>query len=219
MSEPRHSLDIKRIHESATAKNLEGLSEIDIALQSIGKRLDYCWYHYVELTKESEQKWLMLGSVGRITNRDGIDRRTVFEANIYSFLHNLHGLVDSFPFLIHSLVPPATPMKQSRIGWNKEFLKQYKTESFYQTLDDILKSDTFSKLKGYANKTKHQRLVRIRNTGDKLYFEDMTFKVGSKVVELKEVEVQEFLISCHDYLVPLVVKCGNEILEHLEQGV
>ncbi|MDA3895435.1 MAG: hypothetical protein PF482_04720 [Desulfobacteraceae bacterium] len=185
------------------------------ALQSIAKRQLYCLFHYDEFMKTSSPTILL---ADRFNNNENIPpehtARISYEANALAFLHNLHSLFDSFPYVLNLLFREIEDFTSFKIGWKEEFLKQYKKYSFYQELRSFSENETFCRLKGYTNTIKHKHLIRIKNHINKLVFEDFTYKQKGVVKEVKEIDVKVFLTECHDILFPLFIKLYNSIIEN-----
>lgn len=184
--------------------------KLDLALQSVKKRIDYCEYHYVEIERFSDNKHLSLERVGAL-KYGGISVRTMYEANIFAFLQSLHALIDSLPYGLNIFYKVCRNVEAPSIGWNPEFLSKYTGYSFFSSLKSISEEETFAKLKSITNRIKHKNIIRIRNTRDTLLFDDFSYYFGGEIKDVKDEDVKKFLADCHDYLLPKYIDFWNEV--------
>ena len=203
MTEQKLSLDIQTLTELFRS-NLDSHDHemLIISLQSIGKRLNYCSYHYDEFLSVMDQTSLVMERMGTQLN-NGPDTRTVYEANALAFLHNVHGLLDSVPYALNLMFRTVPDIEGKNISWNKDFINSYFDYPFYNELSQFMNNGLFLQIKAYANKTKHKQLVRIKNTYNNLIFESFRYKDNHKnICTFDEREVREFMAECHNDLIP-----------------
>lgn len=217
MESENKTLDISRIVE---LKKIElsitspiEIQCLEVALQSIAKRIEYCKYHYDEFIANSDSNALFIDRFDSSDLRN-ISIRTKYEANTVAFLQNLHALVDSFPYVLNIITRVVDDIESSKIGWNKEFIKKYTQYDFYNTLSSLSKNETFQMIKGLVNRTKHKHLVRIRNNTNNLIFDEFTYFFNGEVKSLNGQDVKSFVVSCHDELFPKFLSLFNEIKNH-----
>lgn len=199
-------------------KNSDLIEELGLCTQSIYHWLQYCKYHYINLkdaTRESNLFW------DRISTQEGIQIRFVYEANITAFIHSLHALLDSFPYLLNKFITTNQDNKKIKIGWNDDFLKKYKDYCFYGELIDFYVDDNFNRIKGYTNTTKHNYIVRVLNKISHLEFDEYKYlkryrgnngeiDVNKEVVKNQNIIL--FIENCHNELIPKLFNLCNSIL-------
>lgn len=121
---------------SARLKDHES-QQLMLALYSIQKRLNHCEYHYSVLEELYGDPKFALSSIATIRT-NGIELRTIYEANILAFLQNLHALIDSLPYALNIAVRKFD-IDDKIVGWNKDLLKSLKDFSFYSSMSDFTK--------------------------------------------------------------------------------
>lgn len=203
MSEEILQLDIEGII-NAKIEDLKKSKPIEIqclekALQSINKRMEYCIYHYDEFLKYTDTKSLFIDRIGTLAF-DNITIRTIYEANTIAFLHNLHALFDSFPYALNIIFRTIDDLESNYIDWRDDFIKKYKDHLFYNDLKEFSEDETFQKLKGFVNRSKHKHLIRIKNSISNLVFEEFTYYKNKEKKYVKDQDVSLFMICCHDTL-------------------
>ncbi len=178
----------------------EVLEKLNKALQSIAKRQRYCQYHY-DLFKQSNTPVALLKDRIEQISDEELTVRDVYEANSMAFLHNLHAMIDSFPFALNLIYQEIVDFDSKDVGWNKTFLKAYQQFDFFGCLNDLFKSEHFCLLKGYSNHGKHKYPIRIRNTFKELVFENFEFEQNREKKISKKLKVEDFMTNCHDQLI------------------
>ncbi|MDO6445933.1 hypothetical protein Q4493_09130 [Colwellia sp. 1_MG-2023] len=186
------------------------IHRLHLALQSIQKRLDYCEYHFYEFKDYSTKEYLLKDIISK-PEPNCISARVIFEASTYAFIQNLHAVIDSLPYALNIIFTVEPEFDEQYIGWNKRFIKKYKGYSFYCPLDQMFKNDLLSKLKRLSNNIKHKHLIRIKNGGDTLCFDDFTYKHQSNDVVITNQNVEKFLVESHDKLIPQLLGLYTQI--------
>jgi hypothetical protein len=213
MTGQNRSMSIKEIVD-LKEKELGGPTtethKLNLALQSVQKRIDYCEYHYAEIERFSDKKHLSQER-GLGLKYGGISVRTMYEANIFAFVQSLHALIDSLPYGLNIFYKVCSNIEAPSIGWNPEFLSKYTGRSFFASLKLISEDETFAKLKAITNRIKHKHIIRIRNTYESLLFDDFSYYFAGKVKDVKDEDVKKFLADCHDYLLPKYIGFWNEV--------
>lgn len=187
------------------------LKKLGICTQSIYHWLQYCQYHYDNLDDAISSN-LRLDRLGEYQRAgEDIPLRYIYEANIVAFLNSLHGLLDSFPYLINLFIPVIDDADAMSIKWDEKFLNKYKSMGFYGKLMEFMLNDNVNKVKGYVNTTKHKYLIRIANKRDHLEFEGYRYRRAylNEQGQLKfrhenaaGKDVLLFIKECHDDLIP-----------------
>ncbi len=211
-----HILKLKNIELSLTP-SIE-LQQLETSLQSIAKRIEYCKYHFDEFSLFTNKKALLIDRFdSSITNETST--RIRYEAHTVAFLQNLHALIDCFPYTLNIIHPVTHDIENRNIGWNKKFINKYKNFPFFMKLDNLFKNENFQKIKGYANKTKHKHLVKIKNSGRDLIFDKFSYFHNGKEEHIVDQEVELFMMSCHNELIPQVISLGNAIVKSKEKEI
>lgn len=84
------------------AEDSELIVKLEKCTQSIYRWLQYCEYHYVNLVDAVKEPNLRLDRILSFRRAgETVPVRYVYEANIAAFLHSLHALLDSFPYLLN----------------------------------------------------------------------------------------------------------------------
>lgn len=192
--------------ESSDSKEIELL---EISMQSIAKRITYCKYHYQEFMRNSCDSALRQERLD--SSFDGQSIRVIYEASVVAFAQNLHSLIDSFPYALNLIDKKYTNIDAQKIGWNKEFVERYKCFNYYSELKNLFGNCVFQKLKGLINRTKHKHLVRIKNTGSSLIFDNFSYYLNGEVSTVKEQNVNQFLTECYDILLPDFLNLCNAV--------
>lgn len=192
--------------------------KIALAMFSIQKRLDYCEYHYSVLEERYDDPKFALGSVVDFST-NGIRLRTIYEANILAFLQNLHALIDSLPYALNIIIREFSDIEKGNIGWNKDFLKAFKSHSFYASIFSFFEDENYIELRNLVNKQKHKHLIRIRHIGRSLYLEEYPCEVNdgqNNAATPISLDAKTFLASLHDDLVPKYIHLWHEIKSAVE---
>lgn len=221
MTPEESSIDLKglaQLVEMEFSLNSNERKSLNLALQSIDKRIQFCKYHYIQVKLTSDEKSLSLERFLSIKHH-GITNRTAYEANIFGFIHNLHSLVDSFPYVLNIIYQVIDNIESPNIGWNDDFLKKYESFTFYQSLQCLSDDETFKKLKGVINKAKHKYLIRIQNNYTNLTFEDFTYFYNGDVIYVRNQNVKSFLENCHNDLIPKFISVYNLIKINKENDI
>jgi len=71
--------------------------------------------------------------------------------------------------------------------------------------------ETFQKVKGFTNRTKHKHLIRIKNKIQRLVFEDFSYSHDKQRKTLKNQDVNSFIVDCHDSLIPKFLSLYNAV--------
>lgn len=204
MTNQNRSMSIKEIvdlkERELGGQNTE-THKLNLALQSVQKRIDYCEYHYAEIEKFSDKKHLSQERVLGL-KYGGISVRTMYEANIFAFVQSLHALIDSLPYGLNIFYKVYSNVEAPSVGWNPEFLSKYTGHSFFDSLNLISEDETFAKLKAITNRVKHKHIIRIKNTYETLLFDDFSYYFRGEVKDVKDEDVKNFLADCHDSLLP-----------------
>ncbi len=178
-------------------------------MQSMAKRIDYCKYHYQEFIRNSCELALLQERLD--DSFDGKSIRVIYEASAVAFTQNLHSLIDSFPYALNLIDKKYTNINATQIGWNQEFVDKYKCFDYHKGLELLFKNSVFHKLKGLVNRTKHKHLVRIKNTGTSLIFENFSYFSNGEASTVKEQNVNQFLNECYDTLLPDFLTLCNSV--------
>ncbi len=214
MNSIQNSLDIRLIslimENELNETAPETLKLFDIAIQSIPKRIAYCKYHLSEFNTHST-------SVALLKDRfepqkdDELSIRTLYEANAFAFINNLHALVDSLPFILN-IIFNTKEIDNTRIGWNPDFIEKYKDFPFSSRLENFQKNQLFIKLKGLTNTSKHKYLTRIKNDFKKLSFETISYRENKEEKLISDVDVEQFMIDSYNTLIPELIWTINLII-------
>lgn len=214
MEEKKNTLDIAALVElkkkDLNQSDPTEIQRLQIALQSIVKRLEYCKYHYDQLIANSDIKLLFTDRFSSPTP-EKISIRTAYEANTVAFLQNLHSLIDSLPYALNIIFRVADDIESPKIGWNDDFINKYNSHEFFYALSDLHHDETFQKIKGFTNRTKHKHLIRIKNKIKRLVFDDFTYRHNDETKQLKNQDIRSFLVDCHDGLTPKFLSLYNAV--------
>ena len=202
--------EIVTLKEKEVGRGSEEAHKLNLALQSVQKRILYCEYHYLEILKFSDSASLLRDRFSEAEN-DGVSIRTIYEANIYAFIQNLHALIDSLPYALNLFCTVYPEVEGKNIGWGKEFISKYTDYPFYDQFMGICGNEIFSKLKSMNNRVKHKHLIRIRNNCDALFFDDFTFFHDGVSKGVKDEDVRGFIIECHDFLLPKYIEFWDNL--------
>lgn len=160
---------------------------------SVNHRLQFCEYHYSVLKEVVTPQNLAFEKLGTFHRAgDSVSVRIVYEANIVTFIQNLHALLDSFPYMLNLFFKVYDDPELKHINWSKQFLDEYQGKSFSGELHDFFIKKEFHRLKTHTNDMKHKKLLLVRNEWSHLELE--TFPQNEKVME--------YLTNCHDKLIP-----------------
>lgn len=202
------------------------LIKLEICTQSIFRWLQYCEYHYVNLDDAVKKPNLHLDRALNFKRAgDTVPVRYVYEANIAAFLHSLHALLDSFPYLLNLFIPVTDDPESTSIKWHQSFIRKYNRLTFYDQLLGFLTDTTFHKVKGYVNTIKHKHLIRISNQWDHLEFEEFEFKepyfddqksIRFKLSAVSGQHVVPFIEECHNELIPKLFDICDSVLSYKE---
>lgn len=193
------------------------LERLNISIQAIAKRQKYCQYHYTLFKESSTSIALLKDRLERAPNEE-LSVRDVFEANSIAFLHNLHAMIDSFPFLLNLIYQRVNDVDSKQVAWNKNFIRLYSNFGFSTCLEFLFMSERFCLLKGCSNHEKHKHPIRIRNNFRELIFEDFEFEHKGEKKLSRELKVENFLTSCHDQLIPEFFQLINKVHEEVSES-
>ena len=215
MRSTKDSLDIEHI-SSIMEKALkdtspETLKLFYFATQSIPKRISYCKYHLSEFNTHSTSVALLKDRFDPQAD-DELSIRTIYEANAFGFINNLHALVDTLPFILN-IIFNTREIDNTRIGWNAEFIKGYRDFTFFSRLEDFQKNHLFVKLKGLTNTSKHKYLTRLKNDFRKLSFESISYRENKEEKLISDVDAEQFMIDSYNTLIPELIWTINLIIE------
>lgn len=198
------------------------LEKLEAACQSIYHWNEYCQYHYTKLEEVVKPSILRLDRFATFKPKgEYFSARIVYEANIIAFLNSLHALIDSFPYLLNLFIKQVEDSEATCIKWHTSFIDKYDNEPFHHELTSLLLDPTFNKVKGYVNITKHRRLIRIANKMTHLEFEEYKYKqlalnekgeISYDIIAVTNENVLEFLVQCHDELIPKLFKLCDSIM-------
>lgn len=201
----------------------ELIAKLEVCTQSIYRWLQYCQYHYVNLDDAVKEPNLRLDRAALSLTRAGetVAVRYVYEANIVGFLHSLHALLDSFPYLLNLFIPVIKDFESTSIKWHQSFIDKYREQAFHSELTELLMDSTFHKVKGYANTIKHKHLIRILNHWDHLEFDVFSYKrpyldedgvLKFSLATVSEEHVIPFIQDCHNELIPKFFNLCESVL-------
>ena len=197
------------------------LERLNLSTQSIYHRVQFCEYHYSVLAEILSEDNLVLDRLGEYQRAgDTVSVRFVYEANIFAFIQNLHALLDSFPYALNLFFPVIDDPDSCDVAWSKKFMAKYRSFSFSGELTNFCVNEEFQLLRGYTNAMKHRKLLRVKNNWRHLEFEEMNYEGVSldgqggfsrtqKIAP--EVNVMEYLVRCHDKLIPSYFRLWEEI--------
>jgi hypothetical protein len=199
--------------------NDENVSII-LALQSFAKRIEYCDYHYNEYLNHSTPSMLMRERSG-ISYNNSI--RVCYEANILSFLHNLHCIIDSIPYTLNIIyklgkqsgtkITPNTDIEGAWVGWNYNTMEPYRNHQLNCAIREVESSEVFIAIKGFANRTKHKHLIPIINELDSLTIGSYSYLDKDKnTITAPAIEAGLFMKRCHEILLPKLVNIFNAVI-------
>jgi hypothetical protein len=208
-------VELKKI-ELSRSQPLE-IHRLEISLQSIAKRVDYCKYHYQEFQRNSSVKALLTERIDRTINGRSI--RVLYEANSIAFLQNIHALIDSFPYVLNIINREIEDIESTNIGWNDNFIKKYKRYDFHTTLNELFSDITFHMVKGFVYRANHKHLIRIKNTYDELVFEEFTYHSKGEIKTLKDQNVNQFILECHEKLLSKFIGLCNQVQKCKKQEI
>jgi hypothetical protein len=179
----------------------ENFQRFSIALQCIANRLRYCRYHF-DLVQTHTTRALLIKDRLQNSPDEDLSVRDVYEANTAAFLHNLHAMIDSFPYLLNLIHREVEDIDDISIGWSEKFVAKYKRLPFHPQMGTLFGSKHFALLKGYANHGKHKFLIRIINNYDTLLFEDFQFLCDGNKELTSALVVKDFMVETYDVLIP-----------------
>jgi hypothetical protein len=192
--------------------NEQAINNLEIATQSIAKRVDYCLYHYSEFINATINENLIFDRLGSYRRGgDNVSIRAVYEANVVAFINNLHALLDSFPYVLNIIFPVFDDIENRNIGWNDSFINKYKTNDYFDSLVEFNSDELFQKIKGYSNTTKHKYLIRILNKKSHLQFETFNYRFDGKTKILTDQDIKLFMEECHNNLIPNFFKLCKQV--------
>lgn len=215
MTENPNTLNIDDFMRYAAANEIspENIDALKLALKSLGKRIDYCEYHFSIFQECSTRQDLALECVGNLKKFGGYSIRTMYEANSLAFLQSLHALIDSIPYALNILLKIETDIESRKIGWVIEHLNKYVNYPVYEQLTAISTSPEFVELKGLVNRSKHKHLIPIRNNMLKIFLCSFSYPDENRIEKTTtEQDLQAFMITCHDNLIPRVLTLLNTVV-------
>lgn len=190
----------------------DNIGRFSTALQCIAKRLRYCIYHF-DIVQEYSTPLSLFKDRFHKYHEEELNVRDIYEANIAAFLHNLHAMLDSFPYLLNLICREVADIDDRNIGWNKSFVTRYKRYPFYDLMDSLSRSKHFGMLKGYSNHGKHKFLIRIINNHRALLFEDFQFPFDGHEELAHALLVKDFMAGTHDVLIPHFIYLINNVVK------
>ncbi|WP_457808972.1 hypothetical protein [Kushneria sp. EE4] len=212
-----HPMNLKEIvdlKERELSEKNEDTHKLDLALQSIQHRINYCEYHYSEIEEVTNKKALLIDRLST-PKSDEIPIRTIYEANTFAFIQNLHALIDSLPYALNIFITVCPTIEHYRINWNNgKFIKSYESYPFYASLMSIHGDEIFAKLKSLNNRVKHKHIVRIRNNPKSLLFDNFTYKYNGQSKSVLDEDVKTFLEDCYNHLLPKFMGFWNEVRDY-----
>ncbi|WP_456268965.1 hypothetical protein M1D97_01450 [Kushneria sp. AK178] len=116
-----HSMNLKEIvdlKERELSEKNEDTHKLYLTLQSIQHRTNYCEYHYSEIEEVTNKKTLLIDRLST-PKSDEILIRTIYEANTFAFIQNLHALIDSLPYALNIFITVCVKTEAPWIGWKK----------------------------------------------------------------------------------------------------
>lgn len=158
----KKSFNINRILKLVEG-NTERQKELRLALDSVKKHMDHCWYHHHEF-----EKAVSLHEAAFHKNLpDGTEviipeyYRCSFEANSFAFFRALHAVIDSLPFILYLLDGELD--YTTRVEWRKakKSLKDIGAKELSDRLIAFTGKVTYTELNNLVNTTKHRRLPKI----------------------------------------------------------
>ncbi|MDO6505514.1 hypothetical protein Q4506_00790 [Colwellia sp. 4_MG-2023] len=214
MESYKNKLDIKDLlnlkkEELKTDDSVE-IHSLNLALQSIQKRLDYCEYYFKEFIDFSTKDDLLLELTPK-HHPNCISSRTIFEASTYAFIQNLHAVIDSLPYALNIIFTVNQTIEDNKVGWYWDFIKQFKPQPFFKSLNLMYNDELFLKLKKLSNTIKHKHLIRIKNNGYTLTFDPFSYENKKEIIEVPNQNVKELIIDTHDKLIPKLLDLYTQI--------
>ena len=191
---------------------------LNLALQSLAKRLKYCEYHYQLYLENSTPSKLA-------RERSGIPYnnliRVKYEANFLAFLNNLHCIVDAIPYVLNIVYQRSTEkdINHKSVSWRDAHINLYRKEHIYPMLNLTKNCEAFIHLRELSNRSKHKHLTPISNRLDSLIIEGFSYlNEGRQEITVPPINVDEFMETCHNSLIPLVVSLFNEVMSIKEKS-
>lgn len=210
------SFNIDRVLELVEG-NKERQRELSLALLSVKRHMDHCWYHYHEFEKAV--------SLHEAAFHDNLPTgteviipeyyRCSFEANSFAFFRALHAVIDSLPFILYLLDEKLD--FTTRVFWReaKNSLKDLGAKELSDRLVAFTEKVTYKELNDLVNTTKHRRLPKIDSklfsingtpefAKEDLDFELMEYSISKLMKnyhhEIIEVFLVEFISDLEKYL-------------------
>lgn len=185
--------------------------KLHLVLQSFNKRVEYNHYYYQQFFEATDLSILLSERLdSRPIKRELI--RVTYEANVTSFLSNLHALIDSIPYLIN-LLEERVESDGWGIAWKRKFINRYAESTFYEDIVSVYNDKNLWRLKGLVNQSKHQYLPRIKNTFSSIVFEKISYEIENDAHVEHDIPVKAFMAECHDCLIPKVIKLLNRVID------
>lgn len=219
-------VDLKRKSLESNGENAHKLiGELEVCSQSIHHWIEYCRYHYSNLENSTKKSDLRMDRISSFYRKAGdiSGLRYIYEANIIAFLNSLHALLDCFPHLLDLFINSTCDLTKNSDGWKLDHIKKYKRMSFYDELIDFMLDDTFNKVKGYVNTTKHKHLILILNKKTHLEFDnynynELSIRANGKVACNKKImgsqNIMVFIQECYDKLIPKFFRLCNSVQDY-----
>lgn len=197
--EQKISIDLSSF-EAALALPDEEQQALALALQSIAKRKLYCLYHFDEFLRNSDPLSRLIDRFSHDSREPEDTPRIAFEAHALAFLHNVHALMDSLPYVLNIAFRKAPDIEDKNVSWGPDFIKKFKDCSFHSALENFSEADLFQQIKGFANRTKHKHLIHVRNKGRTLNIEGFAYGAKGQPKRTDETDLKDFMVACHDNL-------------------
>jgi hypothetical protein len=224
----KRSFSITRLLELLNNELSEEKSaSLNLALQSLAKRLSYCEYHHQEYLENSTGSKLIRERLGPQSNNF---TRIKYEANFLAFINNLHCTIDAVPYALNIIYQHETNIKidHPSVSWNLEHIELYRKLKVSNAINAILNCDSFETLKELSNRSKHKHLTPLSNNYENLTIASFRYNKANKSDKSNPIEIivpcvsaDGFMAKCHESLIPLVVDLFNEIIltKEAEQAI
>lgn len=216
MEAEKYSFSINKLLSLYTNQLPEDeLDYLNLALQSLAKRLEYCEYHYQEYLNHSTPKKLVRERSGISYDRD---IRVYYEANFLAFLNNLQCIVDSAPYALNIMYRVSKNGSiNDMVDWRKDHINLYRDKKIFPALEEIINSNAFDKVRALSNRSKHKHLTPILNDFNSLTIDSFCYKSkDNEEVTASPTDANEFMRECHAELIPLIINLFNKIIEFKE---
>ncbi|GAB3442551.1 hypothetical protein NX773_11895 [Massilia solisilvae] len=192
---------------------------LNLAFQSLSKRLSYSEIYYYEFLEKSQAEYLRLATIDQSGNF-----RAQFEASAVAFISNAHAMIDAFPYVIFLALRPLKHEKlangilkevklgATNCGWDTSFYNSlvYTYPSFKrlaQLFRYLMNDKDFVSLHKISNNSKHKFLSRILNDGKVLKLELLDLDTN----KTRKIDIKKFFIRLHNNVLPKVFDIYQEL--------